>query len=507
MSSGIIGYDIITDFQNVNGTILHIGAGIGRELNDYLKTSADQIVLVEPNPDAAYELKQFSIKENRVKVIEAAVGVGENGTKLHRYNYEELATLHPHRVESEKWPGLQALDSIEVQILSLATLLGQITFTSDKKHWLIIEASGEEQCILNMLSNSDWSGFFTYLSIRIGSQISSHRAGRASFLRAIEEAGYRLEHIVANSDGHIYHSQRDSVQLALKNSNAEIERLKFIIKNLRAKQKKLESTLQSEKQASAKLGASSFSQDASIDNMIADIKPLFYGRSLNYVDVGAFIGEVFLKLSSSPCIKLREAHLIEPSPENYNKLIEKLGDSKISKIHTYNLAISAEPGDKILAQAKSMSKLVCGDDLDDNASNVYKVKSATLDSIKKYLTEGHINLLKLDVEGSELDVLRSGSSLLEAQEIDLIYIEVGFNISGRQQVYFCDIDKYLQERGYRVFGLYEFTNEWIEDLPLLRRCNALYISDKFSSRNHYKASLEIMQLKQQINELNEQRDD
>lgn len=64
-------------------------------------------------------------------------------------------------------------------------------------------------------------------------------------------------------------------------------------------------------------------------------------------------------------------------------------------------------------------------------------------------------------------------------------MEVGFNRNGTQQTYFGDLDAVLQSYGYRVFKIYEQKNEWIEDSPLLRRCNALYMSGKFSSMYSY----------------------
>lgn len=495
----------ISAFKNVNGTILHLGAGECSELSAYLRTAAEKIVLVEPNPDAAHKLKQSAINQKRVRVIQAAVSTEEGIAKLYHYNFDELATLHPAKASFVRWPGLREVNALEVQVLPLPKLLAKITFSEDKKHWLVIEAGGEEQYILGSLADNEKPVLFSYLSIYVCSETSYYSKERSRLLRDIEAAGYRLVHVVANAEGYIYHARLDTVQLALKKANEELERYKSIIKELRIRQRELETSLKVSKEKSQ--GVSSFSQDASIDNLIADIKPFFYGRSITYMDVGAFIGEVFLKISQSPDIRVRETHLIEPSPESYNKLIENLKGSKVSKIHTYNLAISATPGDKKIAHAKSMSKLVHGDDLDDVASNVHKVKSATLDSLREYVTEGHVNLLKLDVEGSEIDVLKSASSLLSGQAVDLIYIEVGFNKSGLQQVYFGDVDEYLQERGYRVFGFYEFTKEWIEDSPLLRRCNALYMSNRFSARNHYKASIEILQLKEKLSEMNKGQED
>ena len=83
----------------------------------------------------------------------------------------------------------------------------------------------------------------------------------------------------------------------------------------------------------------------------------------------------------------------------------------------------------------------------------------------------------------------------------MIYIELGFNRAGSQQSYFGDIDIRLQDLGYRVFRIYEQRNEWIADSPLLRRCNFAYMSARFAEANPYKARKEILELKNEINQM------
>src|SRR5690625_869364 len=60
-----------------------------------------------------------------------------------------------------------------------------------------------------------------------------------------------------------------------------------------------------------KHGQETYRGDADIDDFLRDISPFFYNKSLTYVDIGAFTGEVFQKLYSSNYLKIREAHLYE----------------------------------------------------------------------------------------------------------------------------------------------------------------------------------------------------
>lgn len=235
--------------------------------------------------------------------------------------------------------------------------------------------------------------------------------------------------------------------------------------------------------------AQKFSSDADIDDFIEDISPFFRNRAIVYVDVGAYIGEVFTKLLAFKKIKIREAHLIEPNPESYRKLQDAAKASKMQACNTYHMGISNHPGTAKFKAAQSMTKRVQTDISSEKSSNIFEAECCKLDDIAELFADKHVHLMKLDVEGEELDVLKSAEQLLKEQRIDVLYVEVGFNRHGTQQTYFGDLDAVLQSYGYRVFRIYEQKNEWIDDSPLLRRCNAAYMSSQFEAVNPYTQTL------------------
>lgn len=244
-----------------------------------------------------------------------------------------------------------------------------------------------------------------------------------------------------------------------------------------------------------------FSSNANIDDFIADIEPFFYGYSITYVDIGAFIGEIFLKLHQSKKIKIREAHLFEPNPKSYKKLQDNVTSANISKLHTYNHALGKEDGELYLSAAHSMTKVIKNPETKESQTGVFHINCHPLDKLIDLFTDHHIHLLKVDVEGVELEVLEGAQQLLKEQKIDVIYIEVGFNQKGTQQTYFGELDSFFQQFGYRVFKIYEQKNEWIQDSPLLRRCNFAYMSAQFAAANPYKAKQELIRLKKEITQL------
>jgi FkbM family methyltransferase len=251
-----------------------------------------------------------------------------------------------------------------------------------------------------------------------------------------------------------------------------------------------------------------YSSDAKIDQFINDITPFFYNRSITYVDIGAFVGEVFMKINDLGTIAIREAHLFEPNPTSYKILKENIQGYQISSIHSYNIGLGEKKEKSLFSSAKSMTKKYDNLEVDiNNSTNVFEAEILPLDEFTSLITEGHIHLLKIDTEGMELNVFEGAKSFLEAQKIDIIYMEVGFNKSGTQQTYFCKLDQLLQNYGYRVLKFYEQTNEWIDDMAYLRRCNVAYISSRFAESNPYKLSIENSKLKEEIKNLQNKKEE
>lgn len=77
-----------------------------------------------------------------------------------------------------------------------------------------------------------------------------------------------------------------------------------------------------------------------------------------------------------------------------------------------------------------------------------QVKVKTLDQVAEEQGIRHIGLLKLDTQGTELDILRGAKALLEEKRISLIKCEVSFIPFYKGQCLFEDVSRFLKGYGY-----------------------------------------------------------
>lgn len=246
-------------------------------------------------------------------------------------------------------------------------------------------------------------------------------------------------------------------------------------------------------------------ESAGINEFLKDIQPFFYRHALTYVDVGAHEGKIFERILGSG-LSVREAHLIEPSVVALK--VAKQNTSSLFKgddLQYHNMALSAAPGRVAMRAAKKMTKVAAftAGQFEDSKlnDNSFEVECTTLDELANSFCERRISLLKVDVEGHELEVLKGARSVLHEHRADVIYIEAGMNPAGTQQCYYRDIEDLLLSHKYRLFKVYEQKHEWMTDSPILRRVNLAFMSAKFASSNPYRVSTELYQARTQLTEV------
>ncbi len=147
------------------------------------------------------------------------------------------------------------------------------------------------------------------------------------------------------------------------------------------------------------------------------------------IDVGANVGDyASMVLEERP-----EARVwcFEPSGTAYLRLQDRLGD----RVVTRNIGLGASKGELDLYGPEAGSPLTSLHERRHDSvafSATERARIDTLDQVAEDEHIGRIDLLKLDVKGSELDVLRGSARLLSMGLIDAIQFEFGgANIDSR----------------------------------------------------------------------------
>ena len=145
-------------------------------------------------------------------------------------------------------------------------------------------------------------------------------------------------------------------------------------------------------------------------------------------------------------------HCFEPGAHTFSVLQANIpveGDIRLN-----NMALGKEPGESLLHYDKQGSGLASltrrrldhmGIDFDRSES----VRVGTLDEYCRENRVDHIQLLKLDVEGHELDVLQGAGRMFAKQAVDLVTFEFGgCNIDTR--TFLQDFYYFFKDAGMQI---------------------------------------------------------
>ena len=165
-------------------------------------------------------------------------------------------------------------------------------------------------------------------------------------------------------------------------------------------------------------------------------------------NLGNWSGELLGKIPSAKIIAF------EPSKEAYRHLQQRFENNQ--SFHCVNLALGKENSVATLFADKSASGLGSltkrrMKHFDIDFSYQEEIQLSTLDSwIQNVGLNTHANVLKIDVEGHELDVLKGASETLK--KIEIVQFEFGgTNID--TQTYFQDYWYFFLEIGFDLYRL------------------------------------------------------
>ena len=198
-------------------------------------------------------------------------------------------------------------------------------------------------------------------------------------------------------------------------------------------------------------------------------------------DVGANRGNTVSKyLSLFPNVKI---HAFEPFPDMCKIFLNRYKDNLNVCLNKYALSNNIGSANFYVNTSIDTSSLLksknIGASSDKNCFSVNEIVVNT-NTIDNYCLENNISeidILKIDVQGSELKVLKGALNMLTSSKIKLIYIETYFKQQYINQPLFHDISKLLYEYNFILQDIYD---------PYFSKKNILWCDAIFINLNEIK---------------------
>jgi FkbM family methyltransferase len=147
----------------------------------------------------------------------------------------------------------------------------------------------------------------------------------------------------------------------------------------------------------------------------------------------------------------------EPVKSTFDQLLKN--STHDSNCVLENLAFAEKRGEKTIRVFEA--ELAVLNSLNDRLMNhrvgarEERIQMETLDHYCKINKIAKIDLLKIDTEGYDMNVLNGAKEMMEKTSISMIYCETGFQDSNQRNTSFTELTKFLENKGYFFFGLYQ----------------------------------------------------
>ena len=149
-------------------TVIHLGSGLCRELDDYLAQAPRRVLLIEADPDTSEQLRRRTADQATVEVRCLALAARSGPATLHRYNLPEANSLHPAEGLQQLFPGLRLLETVELEARDVVGVIDALDLEADAEHLLVIELPGEDVGVLEALHAADLLSRFRHLRLHSG---------------------------------------------------------------------------------------------------------------------------------------------------------------------------------------------------------------------------------------------------------------------------------------------------------------------------------------------------
>jgi len=177
----------------------------------------------------------------------------------------------------------------------------------------------------------------------------------------------------------------------------------------------------------------------------ADAMRALLAPGATFVDVGANKGD-FALLAARLVGDAGRVLAFEPEPGNCHWIERSLELNGTRNVRLFPLALSDEDGEALLRLSRQSGAHTLLPGLPGRTEGELRVRTRTLDGLLAELGSPRIDMLKLDVEGAELRVLRGAARTLESNPGLVLLLDLHPALG----VDVAEVAQFLRERGFRL---------------------------------------------------------
>jgi FkbM family methyltransferase len=193
---------------------------------------------------------------------------------------------------------------------------------------------------------------------------------------------------------------------------------------------------------------------------IMDLSRRLIGTGDVVFDVGTNVG-VWLLRAARRAGEIGSVHAFEPVPENLARPRTHLSLNALDFARVDPRVLSSEPGEVPFFPSRMSNSGMGSLGPSRSSAEPVRVTATTLDLYCQEHGIGHVDFLKVDVEGAELLVFRGGARLLAAANAPAIMFEAGDSLAAGLSGSTAATKEVLEYCGYRTF---HFTGTRLEPI-------------------------------------------
>ena len=195
----------------------------------------------------------------------------------------------------------------------------------------------------------------------------------------------------------------------------------------------------------------------------------FSNHAKNVIIAGAYFGDQAIPVAYN--IKdTGICHTFEPNKNNSDLIVENAALNGLNNVLINNLALWNKSGEKLVFEGEdALASTITASDANENV-----LHTITIDDYVKQNNVGQVNLLMIDVEGSEIKVLEGAKEMLQQYKPVVVFETHSLYNDWSNGLENSDSVKLMTDLGYEVFAVREFhqnidtANMPVELLPLNR---------------------------------------